>query len=70
MPPPPRIRDTAFHQQIDRAIALGEKAVDTRYNDASSHYELGAALGIQRSPTPGRSRGGVLGRCGWRVGLQ
>ncbi len=49
MPPPPPDLDTAFHQQIDRAIALGEKAVDTRYNDASSHYELGAALGINAS---------------------
>ncbi len=49
MPPPPPDLDTAFHQQIDRAIALGENAVDKRYNDASSHYELGAALGIYAS---------------------
>jgi hypothetical protein len=49
MPPPPPDLDTAFHQQIDRAIALGEHAVDQRYNVASSHYELGAALGIYAS---------------------
>ncbi len=49
MPPPPADLDTAFHQYIDRAIALGEKAVDKRYNDASSHYALGAALGIYAS---------------------
>jgi tetratricopeptide (TPR) repeat protein len=49
MPPPPPDLDTAFHQQIDRAIALGEHAVDQRYNVGSSHYELGAALGIYAS---------------------
>jgi tetratricopeptide (TPR) repeat protein len=49
MPAPPADLDTAFHQYIDRAIALGEQAVDQRYNDASSHYELGAALGIYAS---------------------
>ncbi len=49
MPAPPPDLDTAFHQQIDRAIALGEDAVDQRYNVASSHYELGAALGIYAS---------------------
>jgi tetratricopeptide (TPR) repeat protein len=49
LPPPPPDLDTAFHKDIDHAIALGEKAVDKRYNDASSHYALGAALGINAS---------------------
>jgi tetratricopeptide (TPR) repeat protein len=49
MPAPPADLDTAFHQNIDRAIALAEKAVDKRYNDASSHSSLGAALGIHAS---------------------
>ena len=49
MPPAPADLDTAFHQYIDRAIALAEKAVDKRYNDASSHSDLGAALGIYAS---------------------
>ncbi len=49
MPAPPADLDTAFHQNIDRAIALAEKAVDKRYNDASSHSDLGAALGIHAS---------------------
>ncbi|HEX7486339.1 MAG TPA: hypothetical protein VF332_09315 [Vicinamibacterales bacterium] len=49
MPAPPPAIDTAFHQDIDRAIALGERAVDQRYNDASSHYDLGAGLGLYAS---------------------
>jgi tetratricopeptide (TPR) repeat protein len=49
MPAPPPALDTAFHQDIDRAIALGEKEVGRRYNDASSHYDLGAALGLYAS---------------------
>jgi len=49
MPAPPPALGTAFHQDIDRAIALGEKAVERRYNDASSHYDLGAGLGIYAS---------------------
>jgi tetratricopeptide (TPR) repeat protein len=49
MPAPPPALDTAFHRDIDRAIALGEKAVARRYNDASSHYDLGAGLGLYAS---------------------
>jgi tetratricopeptide (TPR) repeat protein len=51
MPVPPAALDTAFHRDIDRAIALGEKAVARRYNDASSHYDLGAGLGLYASYT-------------------
>jgi tetratricopeptide (TPR) repeat protein len=43
--------DTAFLRDIDRAIALGEKAVAQHYNDASSHYDLGAGLGLYASYT-------------------
>src|ERR1035437_9123830 len=43
--------DTAFLRDIDRAIALGEKAVAQHYHDASSHYDLGAGLGLYASYT-------------------
>lgn len=49
MPAPPKALDTSFHQDIDRAIALGEKEVGLHYNDALSHYDLGAALGLYAS---------------------
>lgn len=49
MPAPPVALDTAFHLEIDRAIELGEKAVGKRYHDASSHYDLGAGLGLSAS---------------------
>lgn len=60
MPAPPAALDTAFHQDIDRAIALGEKEVAKRYNDASSHYDLGAALGLYASYS-GTVEGRVFG---------
>ena len=60
MPPPPPAIDTSFHQDIDRAIALGEQMVDRRYNDAASHYNLGAALGIYASWT-GTVEGRIFG---------
>ncbi len=49
MPAPPASLDTAFHRDIDRAIALAEREVDRHYNDASSHYDLGAGLGLYAS---------------------
>ena len=49
MPAPPSDLDKAFHEYIDRAIALGEKAVDAHYRDASAHYDLSAALGLAAS---------------------
>jgi tetratricopeptide (TPR) repeat protein len=49
MPAPPADLDTAFRLNIDKALALAEKAVNKRYNDASSHSDLGAALGISAS---------------------
>jgi hypothetical protein len=49
MPAPPADLDQAFHQHLDKAIALGEKAVDQRYKDPSAHYDLAAALGLAAS---------------------
>jgi Tetratricopeptide repeat len=49
MPPAPPALDAAFHREIDRAIALGEAEVARRYNDAASHYDLGAGLGLYAS---------------------
>ena len=46
MPPPPPALATAFHRDLDRAVALAEKAVDRHYNDAAPHAGLGAALGL------------------------
>jgi len=60
MPAPPAALDTAFHQDIDRAIALGEKEVAKHYNDASSHYDLGAGLGLYASYS-GTVEGRVFG---------
>lgn len=49
LPKPPADLDTAFHLNIDRAIALAEKAVGKRYNSASSHSDLAASLGVSAS---------------------
>ena len=49
MPDPPSDLDKAFQQNIDRAIVLAEKAVDQRFNDPSSHYDLSASLGLAAS---------------------
>jgi tetratricopeptide (TPR) repeat protein len=49
VPEPPADLDKAFHEYIDKAIALGQKEVDRKYKDASAHYDLGAALGLAAS---------------------
>ena len=49
VPVPPEPWATEFHKNIDRAIELGEKAVERNYNSASAHYELGAGLGYLAS---------------------
>ena len=49
MPTPPAELDQAFHRSIEKAIALGEKAVNSRYRDPSAHYDLSAALGLAAS---------------------
>jgi tetratricopeptide (TPR) repeat protein len=49
MPDPPADLDKTFQDHIGKAIALSEKAVDQRYADASSHYDLSSSLGIAAS---------------------
>jgi tetratricopeptide (TPR) repeat protein len=49
MPDPPDDLDSAFQARIDKAIALGEQAVDRHYNDAAAHYDLSAGLGLAAS---------------------
>lgn len=49
MPAPPPALETAFHQNISRAVSLAEKEVNQHYNDASSHYDLSAAVGLYAS---------------------
>jgi tetratricopeptide (TPR) repeat protein len=46
MPPPPPELAAAFHRDLDRAVALAEKDVDRRYNEAAPHCDLGSALGL------------------------
>jgi tetratricopeptide (TPR) repeat protein len=49
MPAPPADLDRAFRSNVDKAIALAEKAVDQRFNDPSTHYDLSASLGLAAS---------------------
>jgi tetratricopeptide (TPR) repeat protein len=49
MPDPPADLDKSFQQHIDRAVSLAEKAVDQRFDDPSSHYDLSAGLGLAAS---------------------
>lgn len=49
LPDPPADLAKAFHEYIDKAIALAEKEVDRNYRDASAHYDLSAALGLAAS---------------------
>ncbi|HEY3383049.1 MAG TPA: hypothetical protein VGK32_14850 [Vicinamibacterales bacterium] len=51
MPKPPADWDASFHQSVDRAVSLGEKEVLQHYRSASSHYDLGAGLGLVASYT-------------------
>ena len=47
-PPPPALA-RLFHLHVKRAIELGERAVKANPRDASAHYALGAALGLEAS---------------------
>jgi tetratricopeptide (TPR) repeat protein len=49
LPDPPDDLDRAFQGRIEKAIALGEKAVDQHYNEAAAHYDLSAGLGLAAS---------------------
>jgi tetratricopeptide (TPR) repeat protein len=46
IPPTPPALAAAFHQNLDRAIALAEKTVARRYNEAGPHFDLGSAAGL------------------------
>jgi tetratricopeptide (TPR) repeat protein len=47
MPQPPPELAAAFHRDLDRAVALAEKATERHYKDAAPHAGLGAALGLR-----------------------
>jgi tetratricopeptide (TPR) repeat protein len=46
--PPPEL-DAEFRRTIRRAIELSEAAVSKNRHDATAHYDLGAALGLEAS---------------------
>jgi tetratricopeptide (TPR) repeat protein len=46
---PPADIDAEFRREVGRAITLAEQRVAARPNDAQSHYDLGAAVGLQSS---------------------
>ena len=51
MAPPPADTAAAFHEAIDRAIALARAGVAANPRDADAHYQLGAAIGLRASYT-------------------
>lgn len=46
---PDPVLDQRFRLNVDRALALSEKAVTTRPRDPQAHYDHGAALGLHAS---------------------
>jgi tetratricopeptide (TPR) repeat protein len=46
--PPPEL-DAEFKREVEKAIALSEKRVQTAPNDPQAHLELGTAVGLQAS---------------------
>jgi len=49
LPPPPPDQAALFADNVARSLSLCEKLVDRRPNDPSSHYQLGATVGLQAS---------------------
>jgi tetratricopeptide (TPR) repeat protein len=49
MPPPAAESVAAFHDALERAIALARQHIASNGRDAAAHYELGAALGLRAS---------------------
>ncbi len=49
MEKPPAGADAEFRKEIATAIALAEKRVAERPDDAQAHYDLGAAVGLEAS---------------------
>ena len=63
LPPPDKDLAATFHEHINRAKALAERAVAARPRDPRAHYDLGAALGVLASYT-GSVDGKVMGAFG------
>jgi tetratricopeptide (TPR) repeat protein len=63
LPPPDKDLAATFHEHINRAKALAERAVAVRPRDPKAHYDLGAALGVLASYT-GSVDGKVMGAFG------
>jgi len=51
MAPPPADTAAAFHEAIDRAVALARARIAANPRDADAHYQLGAAIGLRASYT-------------------
>jgi hypothetical protein len=49
LPPPPPEAATAFHDAIDRAVALARARLAADAGDADAQYQLGAAVGLRAS---------------------
>ena len=47
--PPPPATAAAFHDALDRALALGRKRIEANPRDADGHYQVGAAVGLRAS---------------------
>ena len=47
--PPAADLDAEFHEAIDRALALAERQLRERPQDADAHYQVGATLGFRTS---------------------
>src|SRR6266571_659937 len=49
LPKPPAETVAAFHDAIERAIAIARKRIALNPRDADAHYQLGAAIGLRAS---------------------
>ena len=49
LPKPPPETVAAFHDAIERAIAIARKRIASNPRDADAHYQLGAAVGLRAS---------------------
>lgn len=50
-PPPPAETVAAFHDAVERAIALARRRLASNPRDPDAHYQLGAAVGLRASYT-------------------
>jgi tetratricopeptide (TPR) repeat protein len=51
LPPPPPETISAFHDNIEHAIAIARKRIEQNPRDADAHFQLGAAVGLRASYT-------------------